>query len=229
MSALNTWRVSESVHSEASALQYHRHGVAFATIVLEGSYTEVQNGTPNTHAAGSIVFHDANEEHADYFTSAGRCLNVELHESAALVPIEGITLDATLYLDPATLNAALERLNARLTAGTRAQVKARPDWLTAAIERFDWLADEPLRDAAKLVGIHQTHFSRAFHRHLGMTPNDYRLRARVRRASEMLLATSARITNIAQACGFNDQSHLTRAFGAALGLTPAAYRRTFAR
>jgi transcriptional regulator GlxA family with amidase domain len=229
MTEPSPWRVSESVHCEASALPYHRHGTAFATIVLEGSYTEVQDNNPHTHAAGSIVFHDTNEEHADYFTSAGRCLNVELHEHASFVPLERIALDATLRLDRTTLNAALARLNERLTMSGVAEAPIRPDWLDAALERFDWLDEQPLRNAATLVGVHQTHFSRVFHHHLGMTPNDYRLRVRVQRASELLLGTTVRIANVAQACGFNDQSHLTRAFGAALGLTPASYRRTFAR
>jgi transcriptional regulator GlxA family with amidase domain len=79
------------------------------------------------------------------------------------------------------------------------------------------------------VGVHQTHFSREFHRHVGLTPNGFRRRARVRRASELLLETALPLASVAQACGFNDQSHLTRTFGAALGLPPAAYRRVFAR
>jgi hypothetical protein len=66
-------------------LKHHRHETAFATIVLEGSYTEVCDAIPNACPAGTIVLHAAEEEHADYFTNAGRCLNVELERPARSV------------------------------------------------------------------------------------------------------------------------------------------------
>jgi len=233
--------VFESVHRKASTLRYHRHGTPFATIVLEGSYTEVGDGRPGVHRAGSIVLHRAAEEHADYFTSAARCLNVELDDAiehaasqtgAFAAPLRRAVDDVVRAFNAGAPSAAMERaarkLHAALARGA-IEPPALPAWLAATIERFGWASDQPIGAAAKLAGVHPTHFSREFHRRVGMTPNAFRQRARVRRASDLLLATSAGLSAVAQECGFNDQSHFTRAFGAALGLSPAAYRRTFSR
>jgi AraC-like DNA-binding protein len=235
-------RVFETTHREATALPYHRHGIAFATIVLDGSYTEVRDGAPTSCPSGTIVLHHRCEVHADYFTSAGRCLNVEL-ESAALDGIlTSVDLDGDLrravsgvvqafYADAPipTLDGAVARLQTSLTRRVRRPEKHPPEWLQATIDRFEWTGGAPLREAARFAGVHHVHFSREFHRHIGMTPNEFRRRARLRRASDLLLTTSDRLVNVAQSCGFNDQSHLTRTFGSSLGLTPAAYRRAFAR
>jgi AraC family transcriptional regulator len=233
--------VFESVHREESLLRFHAHGSAFATIVLQGSYTEVCNVTPSACPAGTIVVHDADEEHANYFTNAGRCLNVELEQSSRRVlldvPAGGRLRDAVDDLARAfytrasarDLDASVDRFRKMLNASPSEPALTEPPWLEAVIERFEWAGPRPLRDAAALAGVHPTHFSREFHRKLGETPNDFRRRIRVRRASELLLSSCERIAAIALACGFNDQSHLTRAFGTSLGLSPAEYRRTFAR
>jgi len=232
--------VFESVHCEESLLPFHAHGRAFATIVLEGSYTEVCGVTPSVCPAGTIVIHGADEEHADYFTNAGRCLNVELEQPSHRLILSAVAggrlrnavddlVRAFYRRAPAgTLGEAASRFRRLLNDAPKQSAPDVP-WLEAVIEHFAWNGPEPLRNAAALAGVHPTHFSREFHRKLGETPNDFRRRARVRRASELLLSTSDRIAAIALACGFNDQSHLTRAFGATLGLSPAEYRRTFAR
>ena len=221
--------VFESTHPYASSLRYHRHGIAFATIVLEGSYIEVCERGPRAYSQRSIVLHTASEEHSDYFTSATRCLNVGLDEAMTPDFLEAAALDVTSYGAARDVHAAIARLRLMLASRAETERSPLPDWLAATIERFGWATAEPLREAAKLAGIHPTHFSREFRRYVRMTPSAFRNRARVCRASDLLLATTTRPASIAQECGFNDQSHFTRTFGAALGLSPAAYRRMFAR
>jgi AraC-like DNA-binding protein len=197
-------RVFVTEHAVATAMRYHHHGFAFATLVLEGGYTEVRDGVPRVCPAGTLVLHDADEEHADYFTAPTRCRNVLLDDRAA------------------------QRVQAARALGEVGAGRT-PPWLEATLASFDWSGPAPLREAARLAGLHPVHFSRAFHRHLGTTPNAYRRRARLQRASTLLLEGTASLATIAQSCGFSDQSHLTRTFSEALGLAPAAYRRTFAR
>jgi AraC family transcriptional regulator len=242
MSAPDRRLVFESVHREGMLLKHHGHETAFATIVLEGAYTEVCNAIPSVCPVGTIVLHGEGEEHADYFTNAGRCLNVELERPARSV-LASSAIDAPLrravddvvrafYTRPSemSLDETVANLQNMLNVGSsEPPVASERGWLEAVIDGFEWTGNAPLREAAALAGIHPTHFSREFHRRTGETPNDYRRRARVGRASELLLSTSRHIADIALACGFNDQSHLTRAFGASLALTPGEYRRTFAR
>jgi AraC-like DNA-binding protein len=233
--------VFESVHQSGELLRYHGHGLAFATIVLEGSYTEVCNDVPSACPVGTIVVHDSSEEHADYFTTAGRCLNVELERPprhvlcAGAIPgelraaVDGLVRAYFRRSPESPLDRSIERVQHLLNAQPAATARTEPSWLDRVIDAFEWAGAAPLRDAAALADIHPAHFSREFHRRTGETPNAFRRHARVRRASELLLGTSERIAGVALACGFNDQSHLTRTFHAALGLSPAQYQRVFAR
>jgi AraC family transcriptional regulator len=234
--------VSISTHPDASLLRYHRHGISFTTIVLEGSFVEVRDGKPCVHSTGSVVLRSSDEEHADYFTSAGRCLNVEVDEASATASVEtdaanpharraayDIVRAVSAGATASELRDAARRMREALVSIARAPQPAPPEWLRMTIERFGWSSGEPLYSAAKLAGVHPVHFSREFHRYVRMTPTAFRRGARVRRASELLLSTNARLAIVAQECGFSDQSHLTREFGSTVGLSPASFRRTFAR
>jgi AraC-like DNA-binding protein len=230
--------IFETHHRQESTLRFHSHGMAYATIVLSGSYTEVRGRVPQAVAAGSVIVHSAHEEHADHFLGDAHCLNIELAHDAGVYG--SVTIDAALHGALARMRRSFYRDSTRLHSDVvevQTLLKERredtnagaPDWLKPVLEQFDWCDALPLRNAAKLAGVHPVQFSRAFHRHVGITSNDYRRRARLHRASELLLGTTHPLARIAQSCGFADQSHLTRTFGEALGLSPAQYRRIFGR
>ena len=105
--------------------------------------------------------------------------------------------------------------------------RSRPAWLHRVIAAFDWVEAVPLREAARLAGVHPAHFARAFARHTGMTPSEYRHEARLRRATELLLRSTDSFVRIALASGFGDQSHFGNAFREAVGLSPSAFQRAF--
>ncbi len=234
--------VFETRHHSCSTMQHHRHPVSFATIVLCGSYLEVRDTIPEICSAGTIVVHDAHEEHADRFALETRCLNVELPAmDGATFPAGTISIDGTrlpsaienvvraFYGSPDELLPAVKRFQCTLIERAPQTLEVRPHWLRNVIATFPWAQDVPLRTAAQQAGVHETHFSRAFRRHMGMTAHEYRNRARLHLASSLMLTTNDSLARIALGCGFSDQSHLTRTFSEKLGLTPAGYRRTFAR
>jgi AraC-like DNA-binding protein len=230
--------VYETQHFGCSAMTHHRHATPFVTIVVSGGYVEVNDAVPEFCGRGAVVLHRAGEEHADRFASDTRCLNVELSDdwrpadsmiastqSSALLDA-GRSVATAFYRDPSALPAAVRRFHAALQSQTANAIE-RPEWLKRVMDEFEWTEAVPLREAATLAGLHGTHFSRAFRRHVGMTANEYRARQRVRHASQLLLKTTASISRVAQSCGLSDQSHLTRLFAERLGVSPAAYRRTF--
>jgi AraC family transcriptional regulator len=233
--------VYESKHRGSSSMTHHRHAAPFVTIVLSGGYVEVNDGVPEVCCEGAVVAHPAGEEHADRFARDTRCLNVELPvalraPASSRIPGLGSLTSSeaarrvvtAYYRDPSSLPSEVLALAAALEY-CRAERIGVPSWLQRVIDDFDWIDAAPLREAAALAGLHETHFSRAFRQHMGMTANEYRARARVRYASKLLLGTSASISRVAISAGLSDQSHLTRLFSTRLGVSPAAYRQSFAR
>ena len=234
--------VFESDHRGSSSMRHHCHASPYVTIVLSGTYVEVRDAIPELCRSGTIVVHDAAEEHADRFASDTRCLNVELSREIGASSLRGnVALDAALLRDAVQrvvrsfydsareLPDAVRSLQEALLQRSSEALPKRPHWLGHVIDVFPWAGTIPLREAAALAGVHETHFSRAFHRHVGMTANEYRVRSRVQLASKLLLTTTASLARIALTAGFSDQSHLTRTFRERLDLSPGGYRRTFAR
>jgi AraC family transcriptional regulator len=80
-------------------------------------------------------------------------------------------------------------------------------------------------DLAAHVSLSQSHFSRAFKKFFGRSPQQFILERRIERAKERLLTTDDKICDVALGCGFADQSHLCRTFHKLVGLPPTAWRR----
>jgi AraC-like DNA-binding protein len=81
------------------------------------------------------------------------------------------------------------------------------------------------RDLAAVAKLSVGHFTRTFHNTFGITPMQYLIRQRVRRAQDLLSSTSESLSDIAIECGLCDQSHLTRVFRRSVGVTPGLWRR----
>jgi AraC-like DNA-binding protein len=77
---------------------------------------------------------------------------------------------------------------------------------------------------ASAANVSMFHLVREFKRALGLSPHQYVIQARIRRAAE-LLATGTPISDAAASVGFADQAHLTAHFRRHLGTTPASWQR----
>ncbi|MEO7203271.1 MAG: helix-turn-helix transcriptional regulator, partial [Candidatus Tumulicola sp.] len=171
--------VFETAHVGGTSLAHHHHAAPYVAIVLNGAYVEVNDTVPEFRGQGTVVVHGAGENHADRFASDTRCLNVELPNDV-LNPADwdGTTAQAAMlaaaksvviafYRDPATLSEAVRKLCAALRHRVT-DAAERPLWLKRVIDEFPWTEAVPLREAAALAGLHETHFSRAFRQHTGM-------------------------------------------------------------
>lgn len=106
--------------------------------------------------------------------------------------------------------------------------QARDRW--RATEAALWLdahAHEAvdLERTAASVGLSAFHFLRLFSAVLGVTPHQYLLRARLRRAVPLLADASRPITEVAYDSGFADLSNFVRTFRRAAGVSPRGFRR----
>ena len=83
-----------------------------------------------------------------------------------------------------------------------------------------------LDDLADHADMTRHQFSRRFKIATGVSPFQYVISKRVKRARELLACGKVSIAEVAYATGFSSQSHLTETFKRHFGVTPGVYRRT---
>ena len=81
-----------------------------------------------------------------------------------------------------------------------------------------------LADLARDAGLSRFHFLRVFAAALGVTPHQYLVRSRVRRAARLLADPDISVTTVAHESGFADLSNFVRTFHRAAGMPPRKYR-----
>jgi AraC family transcriptional regulator len=79
---------------------------------------------------------------------------------------------------------------------------------------------------ARASGLSPFHFSRLFHKFVGLAPHQYLLRCPLRHALKLLSKEEGRsIADVAAESGFADQAHLARHFRRAFDKSPQQFRR----
>lgn len=94
-------------------------------------------------------------------------------------------------------------------------------------ENVDDDGDETIADLARQLGYGKSHLYSLFRREVGMAPNDYRQRIRIKRCCEELAQTSEPITGVGVGNGFRSSQYFARVFKKYVGLTPSQYRALF--
>lgn len=77
---------------------------------------------------------------------------------------------------------------------------------------------------AKMAGLSADHLTRLFRQEIGVTPSDYILGARMKRARYLLESSDHNIDTIALRCGFSSTAYFIKRFREENGVTPKKYR-----
>ncbi|WP_321476063.1 AraC family transcriptional regulator [uncultured Paludibaculum sp.] len=101
---------------------------------------------------------------------------------------------------------------------------ARVSRVIRAIE-CDPDAPHDLATLAREARLSPYHFLRTFQQVTGVTPHQFLLRQRLRRAALRLSTEPAKVVDIALECGFGDISNFNRNFRAEFGFSPRAWRK----
>jgi AraC-like DNA-binding protein len=109
---------------------------------------------------------------------------------------------------------------AKVTARDRRRAVEAALWIDAHSHQ-----EIELEDAARQAGISPFHFLRSFSSVLGVTPHQYLLRSRLRRAARYLADDDKPVTDVAYDVGFNDLSNFVRTFHRAAGVSPLKFRQ----
>lgn len=87
--------------------------------------------------------------------------------------------------------------------------------------------DENIEEVARRLGYGKSRLYSLFTHEVGMAPNDYRQRVRIKRCCERLTRTSDSITAIGIENGFHSSQYFARVFKKYVGVTPTEYRTLF--
>nr|WP_282370681.1 AraC family transcriptional regulator [Pseudomonas sp. PS02290] len=93
-------------------------------------------------------------------------------------------------------------------------------------EFIDAGIDGPLgvQAMAQMLGLSEGYFIRAFKHTTGKSPHSYLIDRRLAKARALMRDSSARLAEIAHACGFSSQAHMATAFRLRMGISPAKLR-----
>ena len=81
-------------------------------------------------------------------------------------------------------------------------------------------------DIASRCAISYSTYLRLFKRLSGITPAEYQMRCRIKRAAELLKNGDESVLSVALSCGFYDSSHFIREFTKRKGISPSCLRRS---
>jgi AraC family transcriptional regulator len=156
---------------------------------------------------------------------------------STLSKLQGLLVDPdpidAIYSETLGLTAAIEL--ARLQFNGRgapapdsgrlgtAQAKLVLEFIQENLHRDISLSD--LAGLAGLAGLSRFHFTRAFKRTTGLSPYQFILSARVKRAKSSLANSDKSMLEISQSLGFGNQGQFAAAFRKIVGTTPSQFRR----
>jgi AraC-like DNA-binding protein/mannose-6-phosphate isomerase-like protein (cupin superfamily) len=119
-------------------------------------------------------------------------------------------------------------LNGRNSGAQSRLVRQAAKLLRQGIEDGDCSdRDESIEDLARHLGYGKSRLYSLFTHEVGMAPNDYRQRLRIKRCCEKLASTSDSVTSIGIDGGFHSSQYFSRVFKKYVGMTPTNYRRLF--
>lgn len=248
-----SFELSERVYPPRFKTPKHSHKQALFCFVIQGKYTETYGKRTRECLPSTLLFHPAEECHAEHFHDAGgRSFVIEiepvwlarLREHLALIetPAEfrgGVPelLARRLYKEFGEMDSVsplvieglmMEMIGEASRRREYSLARQPPYWLQQARDLLHARFAEhlTLAEIAQSVAVHPVHLAQMFHKTYQCTVGDYVRKLRIEYACRELATSEAPIVEIALAAGFCDQSHFTRTFKRIIGAAPSQYRES---
>jgi AraC-like DNA-binding protein len=101
-------------------------------------------------------------------------------------------------------------------------VRQAEEVLQSELDSEDDIATLPAR-----LGCSRSQLYQMFKQEVGMAPNDYRQRLRIKQSCERLSNSDDHVTDIAMQMGYSSSQYFSRVFKKYIGVTPNSYRKLF--
>lgn len=85
--------------------------------------------------------------------------------------------------------------------------------------------DCPLHALARALCVSESTLLRLFRRRTGMSPHEYLMQLRLKKAAALLLGSELAVSEVASECGFSDSNYFCRRFRRYAGMPPSEFRR----
>ena len=222
-------RISRQSYVAGTEQRAHEHEHALLSIVLRGSLTETVDGRERRASVGDVLVKPRGVVHANHYGTGAVVGSIVLADDAPRYQLNqldaGALVTRILHAHSAGVDVGDEL--ADLEAALEHPEAPRPSSNAKMADVARMLATTVMsvEEIARAYGMHRVAMARSFRRAYGSSLTHYRLRARARRAAELLSGSKAPISDIALDAGFADQSHLCRVFRSEMGVTPRTFRR----
>lgn len=81
-----------------------------------------------------------------------------------------------------------------------------------------------IQDLAKHIGISRSYLVKLMKQEIGMSPQEYLIETRMRKASDLLGRSNDPVRSVAAECGYDDALAFSKVFKSRFGLNPSEYR-----
>lgn len=123
------------------------------------------------------------------------------------------------------IKAVLYDYLTRLSEERRKDHSDRYSMIARGIACLESEEELSVREIAALCNISEVYFRKLFKSYCGMSPLEYRLLTKIRKAKVYLQDDTLSVEEISEKLGFSDSSYFIRQFRKKTGLTPLLYRK----
>jgi AraC-like DNA-binding protein len=211
----------KEIVSSLSTMGRHRHGNAFAALVLEGGYEESGDAGRFDVREGEVILHERFEAHCNRGSRLGAVI---LHLDLPSDIQSGVGRLA----DPDAIARLAERNRSEAAAlllqTTQMQQPQFRDWPERLAAELNHDTSLSLTAWCIEQGMAPWTVSRGFESVFGISPSAFRATARARHAWQAIRTSGDSLVDIAARLGFADQAHMTRSVRCLTGNVPRAWR-----
>lgn len=211
----------EEVHSYSpysEEVQYHAAVFEPSLFQFKEHHFFEQDFT-NPIVNGTLRFpHMINRKHENYAVISSIVDQIfNKHINSKMMTFASLTLLFCTLMDMQLLEQVSDEFVYKKTEDVKACIKYMEENYARKIT---------LAELAGLVHITPNYFCHYFKKQTGLTPFTQLNNIRIQQASRMLRHTKGTITEIAEACGYENANYFIRKFKEARGCTPSVYRKT---